>query len=48
MSSCWAYQCEHHIEAEDDQLKAHVALIVQAMQNYAIANKLTPFISMQK
>ncbi|KAG2129735.1 aryl-alcohol dehydrogenase [Suillus clintonianus] len=45
MSSCWAYQCTFDIYFV--YISDLNASSVQAMQNYAIANHLTPFISMQ-
>ncbi|KAL1726650.1 NADP-dependent oxidoreductase domain-containing protein [Schizophyllum commune] len=41
MSSCWAYQCAYGFVAKT------LALTCFRFSNYAIQNKLTPFISMQ-
>ena len=46
MSSCWAYQCEYDLLPSECQILMNFPA-VSAMQNYAIQNKLTPFISMQ-
>lgn len=45
MSSCYAYQCR--ILYFRPLQRANITAIVAQMQNYAITNKLTPFISMQ-
>lgn len=46
MSSCWAWQCVFHFR-RICILCSCAPSSVAMMQNYAIYNKLTPFISMQ-
>jgi aryl-alcohol dehydrogenase-like predicted oxidoreductase len=45
MSSCYAYQCR--TPCFRPLQCANNTVVVAQMQNYAITNKLTPFISMQ-
>jgi aryl-alcohol dehydrogenase-like predicted oxidoreductase len=47
MSSCKAYECAFHGSIVIFQSMTNRLLIVHIMQNYAITNKLTPFITMQ-
>ena len=46
MSSCWAWQCVSHFR-RTCILRSCAPSLVAMMQNYAITNRLTPFISMQ-